>query len=135
MWHPGHQHFHFEDYALYTLQPVGAPGLSQRTSAKTTFCVVDTDHVDPNLGNSNPVYAFCGVDVQGMSVGWGDTYRNQLSGQSISLTGLPDGYYKLVIEVDPKKRVVETDDTNNVACSLLYLDITNRTVAEDPDGC
>ena len=33
---------HFNDYALYTLQPVNAPGGSLRTGAKTTFCVMDT---------------------------------------------------------------------------------------------
>src|SRR3989344_3805262 len=29
-WHPTHGHVHFNDYALYTLQPVGAPGASER---------------------------------------------------------------------------------------------------------
>lgn len=30
-WHAGYNHFHFDDYALYTLQPVNAPGASIRT--------------------------------------------------------------------------------------------------------
>ena len=40
VWHPSHNHFHFEDYAIYTLQPFNAPGASARTSAKTSFCVM-----------------------------------------------------------------------------------------------
>lgn len=70
-WHPLHNHFHFNDYALYTLQPVNAPGGSQRTSSKTTFCIIDTDHIDPSLPGAaqSPVYVTCNPDVQGMSVG------------------------------------------------------------------
>jgi hypothetical protein len=69
-WHPEHNHFHFQDYALYTLQPVNAPGGSQRTSSKTTFCVVDTTRVDTTLPGApgSAVYTTCGPSVQGMSV-------------------------------------------------------------------
>ena len=35
-----HNHFHFDDFALYTLKPVGAPEAG--TSSKRTFCVIDT---------------------------------------------------------------------------------------------
>ena len=112
VWHPSHNHFHFEDYAVYTLQPFNAPGASARTSAKTSFCVMDTTAVDTTLPRApnKPVYATCGNAMQGMSVGWGDTYTNQLPGQSIDLTGLPDGDYKLVIEADPKKRLLEINE-------------------------
>ena len=34
VYHAGHGHFHFEDYALYTLQSVSAPGASDRISSK-----------------------------------------------------------------------------------------------------
>jgi len=48
-WHPAHNHFHFDDYALYTLQPVNAPGGSVRTGSKMTFCVMDNAKVDTSL--------------------------------------------------------------------------------------
>ena len=32
-YHPAHDHMHFNDYALYTLQPVNAPGGSSRAAA------------------------------------------------------------------------------------------------------
>ncbi len=122
-WHPEHNHFHFEDYALYTLQPVNAPGGSERTGSKTTFCVMDTTIVNTNLPGApqNAVYATCGADVQGMSVGWGDTYGYWLAGQSIDFTGNPDGDYKLIIEVDPKKRLLELNDGDNIACALIRV--------------
>src|SRR5262245_12157607 len=123
VWHPSHNHFHFEDYALYTLQPFNAPGASARTSSKTSFCVMDTTPVDTRLlgAPNKPVYATCGNVMQGMSVGWGDTYGSNLAGQSIDLTGLPDGDYKLIIEADPKKRLLEINNSDNASCVLLRI--------------
>ena len=138
VWHPSHNHFHFEDYALYTLQPFNAPGASARTSAKTSFCVMDTTAVDTRLPGApnKPVYATCGNVMQGMSVGWGDTYGNYLAGQSIDLTGLPDGDYKLIIEADPKKRLLEINDSDNTSCVLLRIGVTSLSLdVLDSAGC
>src|SRR5262245_55948923 len=48
-WHPTHNHFHFDNYAFYSLQPVDAPGGSLRTGQKTTFCVMDTSRINGAL--------------------------------------------------------------------------------------
>jgi hypothetical protein len=135
VWHPSHNHFHFEDYALYTLQRFDAPGGSERTSAKTSFCIMDTTKVDTRLPGApkKPVYVTCGNVMQGMSVGWGDTYGSQLAGQSIDLTDLPDGDYKLIIEADPKNRLLEINDSDNTSCVLLR--ITNLTLNVLDAGC
>jgi hypothetical protein len=138
VWHPLHNHFHFEDYALYTLQPFDAPGASARTSAKTSFCIMDNTLVNTRLPGApnKPVYVTCGDVMQGMSVGWGDTYGSQLAGQSIDLTGLPDGDYKLIIEADPKKRLLEINDSDNTSCVLLRISVTNLTLnVLDSSGC
>jgi hypothetical protein len=84
-WHAGHNHFHVNDYAVYTLQPVSAPGQSLVTGAKTTFCVMDTDRVNLKLpgASKQSTYSNCGLDRQGMSVGWGDSYGYWLEGQSL----------------------------------------------------
>src|SRR5262245_46120439 len=97
IYHPDHLHFHFQEYALYILSPVDAPGASQRQAFKTSFCVMDTTKVDTRLPGSakKPVYTTCEARVQGMSVGWGDTYGAHLPGQEIDLTGNPDGLYEL----------------------------------------
>ena len=138
VWHPLHNHFHFEDYALYTLQPFDAPGGSARTSSKTTFCVMDTTPVNLGLPGApgGPVYSTCGNTIQGMSVGWGDTYGSFLAGQSIDFTGNPSGDYKLSIEIDPKKRIIEASETDNISCVLLRINVSHSTATVlNPNGC
>jgi lysyl oxidase len=130
VWHPEHSHFHFEDYAIYTLQPFDAPGGSQRTSSKTTFCVMDTTMINTSLPGApgSRVYETCGATIQGMSVGWGDTYASNLPGQSINFTGNPSGDYKLIIEIDPKKRLIESSEEDNISCVLLRINVADSSV-------
>ena len=130
VWHEEHGHFHFEDYALYTLQAANAPGASERTSSKTTFCVIDTDRINHRLPGApkRSVYRTCASEIQGMSVGWGDTYRYYLAGQAIDVTDLPDGDYQLTIEVDPKNRLLETDDADNTSTMLLRISVNDGTL-------
>jgi hypothetical protein len=130
VYHKAHQHIHFEDFAIYTLQPVSAPGASERTSVKTTFCVMDTDHIAAELPGSpsSPRYNTCDSGTQGISVGWGDKYGSHVAGQSIDITGLPDGSYNLKIEVDPKKRILESDESDNVSYQVVRKSGNNVTV-------
>jgi len=130
VWHPEHFHFHFQEYALYTLRPVDAPGASKREAYKTSFCVMDTAKVDGRLPGApkKGVYTTCFDQVQGMSVGWGDTYGAHLAGQAIDLTGNPDGLYELTVDFDPANRLLETNDTDNRACLLLRIGVAARTV-------
>jgi hypothetical protein len=134
--HPEHSHFHFDQYAEYRLQPAGAPGASDRISNKTTFCVMDTDLVDGSLPGapSQPRYTSCSATVQGMSVGWGDTYVRTLAGQSIDVSGLAEGDYRLVIVADPRNRIVETNESDNSSCVLIHLRPASVTVL-NPNSC
>jgi hypothetical protein len=127
-WHPTHNHFHVDDYAVYTLQAASAPGNSLSTGAKTTFCIIDTDRVNLKLPGApkHAAYTACALDRQGMSVGWGDSYGYWLEGQSLPITGLPDGDYILRIEVDPKHHFLETNTTDNT--STVNLRITGDSV-------
>ena len=71
-----------------------------------------------------------------MSVGWGDTYNNFLAGQSIDFTGNPSGDYKLSIQVDPKKHIIEASEADNTSCVLLRINVSNSTVSVlNPNGC
>jgi hypothetical protein len=136
VWHPTHFHTHFEDYALYTLRPVGAPGGSSRMGSKTTFCVMDTDLIDGSLPGSpsSAVYNSCNNTLQGMSVGWGDTYSYQLPGQEIDVTGLTPGDYYLSVDVDPANRIEEGDETDNSSTILVRLDPAAGTAVVLPDA-
>lgn len=138
VWHPSHSHFHFEGYALYTLQPADAAGGSERIGQKTTFCVMDTTLVDSTLPGAPATagYSTCGSQTQGMSVGWGDTYGSSLSGQSVDMTGMPDGDYRLYIDIDPNHRLSESSRADNQSCVLLRLSVTRRLVTVlNPSGC
>jgi hypothetical protein len=118
-WHEGHHHFHFDGFANYFLTPVGTAGQG-RNGSKTTFCIMDTTSINAQIwGASSQVYTTCGTLMQGMSVGWGDTYGSQLIGQSIDATELPPGDYALEINVDPFNRVLETVEDDNWSCTLL----------------
>jgi hypothetical protein len=118
-WHEGHNHFHFEGFANYFLTPLGSAGQG-RNGSKTTFCIMDTSSINSQLwGASGQVYSTCGNTVQGMSVGWGDTYGSHLAGQSIDATKLLAGDYALEINVDPFNRIIETNEGDNWSCTLL----------------
>jgi hypothetical protein len=133
-WHTGHNHFHFNGYADYVLQPVNAPGGSLRTGQKTTFCVMDTTKVDGSLPGAptSAGYSFCGNQIQGMSVGWGDTYGSSLPGQEINFTDNADGIYSLKIIIDPDHNIVESNDLDNESCVLL--DITKPSTVRVLDS-
>ena len=126
-YHPSHNHVHFDDYAAYTLRPRGIAGFDDDTvGIKATFCIIDTDHIAPLLEGSpsSAQYRSCGnptgqVIPQGMSVGWGDSYRYHLDGQSVILDGLPNGPYRLIIDVDPLNLIREGDDKDN-ASSICF---------------
>jgi len=135
-YHPAHNHMHFDDYALYTLQPVNASGGSSRTGVKTTFCIMDTTAINLSLPGapSSAVFSSCGKDLQGMSIGWGDTYGAHLAGQSVDFTGNPDGIYQLKIEVDPKKLLIESNENDNVSCALLDIRKPSTVIVLDVSG-
>jgi hypothetical protein len=135
-WHPQHNHFHFDDYALYTLQPVNAPGGSARTGQKTTFCVMDNTKVNLTLPGApqSAVYSTCGNQIQGMSVGWGDTYGYALAGQEIDFTDNADGIYQLRIDIDPNKLIIESNKADNGSCVLVSIKKPSTVTVLDSSG-
>jgi Lysyl oxidase len=123
IFHATHNHFHFENFASYELWTRAdydswlASGMAQgqaiKRGTKTTFCLMDTNHVQPTLTGSPPnaYYTQCGKTLQGISVGWGDTYGSHLTDQWIDLgTGsyLSDGRYVLRSVADPSNRLYES---------------------------
>lgn len=128
-YHPQHNHFHFNNFALYTLTSVANSTGSGQTSEKTSFCVEDTTQIDLTLPGAphSGVYTTCNPDVQGLSVGWGDRYGPNLDGQSIDITGDPEGDYDLTIETDPADQLVESNESDNVSCIRLHVNPATKT--------
>jgi hypothetical protein len=127
-YHPGHNHFHFEDFAEYELWTESAydawvasgrsVGRAQRIGTKTTFCVMDTGRFLSLLGTPpSAVYSQCGTAIQGLSVGWGDTYGWSLPEQWIDLGGayLANGTYVLRSIADPRNKLYESANRSDSA--------------------
>jgi hypothetical protein len=128
-YHPEHNHFHFNNFALYTLTAVGNSPGSGQTSEKTSFCVEDTTAIDLRLPGAPPnaVYTTCNPTVQGLSVGWGDRYGPTLAGQAIDITGDPEGDYDLAIQTDPGSRLLEISESDNTSCVRLRINSAAKT--------
>jgi hypothetical protein len=120
VFHPAHGHVHFEGWAIYRIReilPGDGVGPILASGQKTSFCVFDNTLHDPNLPGFNPAreFTFCGTTVQGLGVGWGDTYDLNTEGQNIDITDVPAGEYWLEAEVDPDGTILELDESNNIA--------------------
>ena len=126
--HKEHDHWHFEDFARYELLSATNPGTVYRTGTKTTFCIIDLVNPDGiaaagdgsvlTVEHKAPaaVYNVCGRNsITGLSVGWGDKYHQGLPGQSINITGLPNGQYTLRSTADPNNKIREGTRSNGTS--------------------
>ena len=126
VYHPEHNHIHFEEWAQYRLRTVvGVDGVGDVVAegAKTSFCILDLGVYDRSLPNYRPggFFRSCSSTTQGLSVGWIDVYSKSLPGQNIDITGIPDGHYWLESEVDPNNNVLESNEDNNITRVLVTI--------------
>ncbi|MEK9166389.1 MAG: lysyl oxidase family protein [Patescibacteria group bacterium] len=133
LWHQKHLHYHFADFVVYDLETVEvkeeAPDLSG-VRQKSTFCVRDISRVKMELEHRAPdaAYKICGKELQGISVGWGDTYFFSYPDQLLNVVDLPSGTYRLTFIVNPSDRFGESRLDNNKSSVLLSLDMKNFKV-------
>jgi len=126
VWHPWHEHWHFEDFTVMEIWAYGDDGALRdllMSTGKSTFCAIDSETYDLELPSAveAPAFGTCGDGVQGISVGWSDTYGAELFGQSLDITDLPDGRYALRTLADPDDRIVERDDLNNDVVTFVAI--------------
>lgn len=140
---PGHEHWHFTDFASYRL--LKADKKEQVRSGKEAFCLANTDAVDYTVKNANwhpsntDLSTACGQENsisvrEVLDVGSGDTYTQDLPGQSFDITNLPNGTYYIQVLANPEKRLKETNLNNNSALRKVVLGGTKgaRTVTVPP---
>ena len=127
---PGHQHWHFEQFAQYTLLDTNRQTVVR--SRKTGFCLAPTDAIDMTVPNAiwNPysigLSTACGGEGalwvrEALPVGWGDTYFQSLPGQSFDITDLPNGTYYIQITANPAGLLMEGSTTNNTEIRRVVL--------------
>ena len=125
--HTQHGHWHFEDFARYELHDVASDGSIGpnvlAAATKVSFCIVNVFQQDGSLEHAGwGPRGNCDQDgIQGLKVGWGDTYDRSLRGQAIDVSALPVGFYWLVSTVDPEDLLEETDDANNAAAVKIRI--------------
>ncbi|MFC8275820.1 lysyl oxidase family protein [Streptomyces sp. NPDC057271] len=127
---PGHVHWHFTDFASYRL--LKADKKETVRSGKEAFCLANTDAVDYTVKNANwhpyntDLATACGQENsisvrEVLDVGSGDTYTQDLPGQSFDITDLPNGTYYIQVLANPENRLKETNTANNSALRKVVL--------------
>lgn len=127
---PGHQHWHFEQFARYSL--LGADEAQIVRSEKTGFCLAPTDAIDMTTPGAdwNPysigLSTACGSRSsiwtrEVLPSGWGDTYFQGLPGQSFDITDLPNGTYFIAVEANPDGLLIEGSTSNNTELRKIML--------------
>ncbi len=135
VYHPTHDHIHVQGWTQFHLRqvlPDSGVGIIVASGEKTSFCVLDLSVYDSGLPNFNPSGQFhnCSSTIQGLSVGWADTYSKDLDGQNIDITNVADGVYWLEARVDPDTSILELRDNNNASRVLVVIGNPNPANAD-----
>lgn len=132
-WHEEHMHFHFNDFAAYALRKVNADGSVDYSDAglvgvsdKVSFCLLDSQRVQQDSLDV-PTYQLCSNRRQGITPGWTDIYTADLPGQNFPLTGIADGRYAIVVDMNTAGNVQESDTTDNRVEAIVDLTVGSDT--------
>ncbi len=123
---PGHQHWHFEQFARYSLLAKDQTQIVR--SEKTGFCLAPTDAIDLTAPGAewNPYSIGLGTACGGrgslwtrevLPAGWGDTYFQGLPGQSFDITYLPNGTYYIAVQANPDGLLTEVTTATTSSCA------------------
>lgn len=117
-----HSHWHVKNMEAHRLERSDTGEVLSEV-IKQGFCPYDTDTYDGELPRApaNPVYletdcegpAWVTSLTMGVSIGWGDKYPWHMVEQSIDISGVPDGNYRIREIADPYDWFQESDETNN----------------------
>jgi hypothetical protein len=149
---PSHQHWHFKDFASYTLLREDQSFVAR--SKKEAFCLANTDFVDStvpgaawrmrndDLGTACGEYGSQSIR-EVLSSGWGDTYMQFRAGQSFRLEGLPNGVYYISVNANPDGNLVESATGDNRSLRKIILsgqpgarkvEVPQVGIIEEPEG-
>ncbi len=130
---PSHRHLHYERLAEVRLYPVDGDGRPAWPLAAADFnsCVTDlgvrdvaADVVNPRgyTGDGCRAESLGGGGlVMGLGAGWYTVAEAHATGNALDITGLPDGLYELVVNVNPDSLLIDANDANNEAAVVIEL--------------
>jgi hypothetical protein len=125
----GHHHWHLQHVAKYSLWNASRTA-EVAPAQKVGFCLSDSQHVEPDVGPSTPVYAndsppyegFCrrfepnATSVyEGISPGWRDVYGNELAFQWVDASNVLPGEYWLREDIDPTNLIKQAGGGTKLA--------------------
>jgi hypothetical protein len=128
---PGHEHWHFRQFARYTLLDASKQNLV--VSEKEAFCLTPTEPIDliaecrPQARGDGVPGARRGIELDGRAdTGWETPYPDA-PGQSFDISGLPNGTTSSRWH-EPGATVYERDTTNDVVLRRIRLSGTLKPV-------
>ena len=138
----GHNHFHLMEIVAYSLWDEA--GTTQiLPGAKVGFCMLDVESLPDR--HSNPgeqAYEKSNVENcradepeadflrMGVTEGWRDVYKSDVTFQWVDVSNLSPGHYRLAAESDPYDIVVESDETNNGVAMADEISVVPGYVAQ-----
>jgi len=131
----GHDHWHVNEMMRYDMW--GAGGTFR--GAKVGFCFLDSDPWATSLpGYNGPFYrsSMCSTNRailsnrMGISVGWGDEYKQYLAWQWVDITEVPPGTYYVRASVDPYGWFTESNESNQCAWARVRFGSSGSVVVE-----
>ncbi len=118
----GHDHWHVDDAARYTLWNAAGTAEIGR-GAKVGFCLEDVAQVDssaPPAAYDSNATGYCNAGqpdassvFEGITRGWQDVYDTTLPFQWVDLSDVAPGSYRLGEQIDPDNVFIESDKSNN----------------------
>lgn len=130
---PDHSHWHYPAFMRYELRRSGRRGTRVGRDHKTGFCLGDRYDARPlRRLQGEPALAPFDIDCgksrpnlarlrEGISVGYGDDYAPLLEGQSIDITDVAPGRYRLVHTVNPDRSLAERSYVNNSSSLVIRI--------------
>lgn len=129
-----HSHWHVKNMEAHRLERLDTGEVLSEV-IKQGFCPYDTDPYFAALPGApvDPVYLEADCEgpawvtslTMGVSIGWGDKYPWHMVEQSIDITNVPDGTYRIREIADPFDWFLESDESNNE--TWVDVEIQNRS--------
>ncbi len=140
------RYWKFKDAARMELWRLDSSGVRKRlvsVGPKQIYCLRDLAITNPELPNAQPseFYPGCSQNPNrrevtlGTSVGWSDVYPYTYHEQWIKINKIPArGCYAYVHIADPQNGILELDEENNEASTVVYLTKRSKYIPGRCDG-